>query len=374
MRHGPLDFNTRPILVFWETTRACLLSCAHCRASAIDRPLPGELNHEEACAFIASLSGFGEPRPVLVLTGGDVLMRSDLDEVIGTARQLSIPVALSPSVTPLLTAARLAELRALGVKVASLSLDGATAATHERIRGVEGHFAETLRALRLLRESGFTVQVNTVAMRANVTELAAVAQIVEETGASVWEVFFLVPTGRGVGVAGLTPAENEDLSHFLYDASSYGFVVRTVEGPFFRRVVARRYDHAGQFDPSDGLGSLYGRLARELRERLGPPSSRPRAQTKGTRDGKGIVFVAHNGDVYPAGFLPLTLGNVRERSIVDIYRHSPLLRRIRAADFDGRCGRCEHRDLCGGSRARAFAATGNPLAEDPACAYMPAIV
>ena len=369
-----LDLDHRPILVFWESTRACNLACRHCRASAIPHPVPGELTHEQGLRFIETLTGFGKPRPVLVITGGDVLMRADLDELIRTARGLDIPVAVSPSVTPLLTGARAADLRALGVKVASISLDGAGPATHEGIRQVEGHFADTLRAISLLREQGFTVQVNTVVMRENAEELAAIAEIVKESGAGIWEAFFLVKTGRGTGMEELSPAENEDVCNFLYDASRYGFIVRTVEGPFFRRVVAWRQDEPPGADVAAryGLGGLYELLARELRERLGEPLSTPRAQTKGTRDGKGIVFVAHDGEVYPAGFLPLSLGNVRRESLVEIYRESPLLRDIRAARFSGRCGSCEYADLCGGSRARAYAASGDPLGEDPACAYVPA--
>lgn len=362
-----LDLDRRPILVFWETTRACPLACRHCRASAIPEPLPGELDREEAERFLASLTGFGRPNPVLVLTGGDVLLRRDLLELAETARSLGLPVAVSPSVTPRLEPALLAGLKRLGVKVASLSLDGAEPETHEGLRGVEGHFAQTVEALHLLRRQGFTVQVNTVVRPENVAELPEIAAIVNGARASIWEVFFLVRVGRGRELAELSPAENEDVCHFLAEAARYGFVVRTVEAPFFRRVVREREE--GRPSPT---GPLYRRLAARLRELLGEPRLPSKAQTKGTRDGKGIVFVAHDGEVYPAGFLPLPLGNVRETSLVEIYRESPLLRDIRAARFHGRCGTCEYRDLCGGSRARAFAASGDPLGEDPACAYLPA--
>ncbi len=369
-----LDFDRRPMLVFWETTRACLLACRHCRASAIPEPLPGELTTEEGLGFLETLTGFGKPRPVLVLTGGDVLMRRDLDRLIRRARELAVPAAAAPSVTPMLTPERAAELRRLGVKAVSISLDGATPETHERIRQVEGHFAQTLRALELLRARGFTVQVNTVVTRENAAELAAVAELVASAGAAIWEVFFLVRTGRGIGMEELSPAENEDVCHFLYDASRYGFIVRTVEGPFFRRVAAwRRSDPPGTEAGSRyRLGGLYESLAGELQTRLGKPLGESRAQTKGTRDGKGIVFVAHDGEVHPAGFLPLSLGNVRRRDLVGIYRESLLLRDIRASRFHGRCGSCEYADLCGGSRARAFAWSGDALGEDPACGYVPA--
>lgn len=365
-----LNLDRRPILVFWETTRACGLSCRHCRASAIAHALPGELSPDEGRSFLESLGRFDAPRPVLIATGGDVLERRDLDAVIAQATRLKLPVALAPSVTPLLTDERIVQLHRAGIQLMSISLDGATAATHEGVRGVEGHFAATRAAIARLRRHGITVQVNTVVMRQNVEELAAVARIVKESGASIWEVFFLIQVGRGHAIEELTPAENEDVCLFLVDASRYAMIVRTVEAPFFRRVVVSRKDEdAGA---TRAGGPLYERLAAALRAELGEPFSPSRAQTKGTRDGKGIVFVAHDGEIHPSGFLPLSLGNVRRDDIVDVYREHPLLKRIRAAEFGGRCGRCEFRELCGGSRARAYASSGDPLGEDPACAYQPA--
>jgi radical SAM protein len=368
-----MDFDAAPILVFWETTRACLLACRHCRAEAVERPLPGQLSTEEGLAFIRDLTRFGPRPPVLILTGGDALMRPDLFDLAGYARSLGIPIGLAPSVTPLLTPTVLEQLKRLEVKSVSISLDGATAPTHEGIRRVPGHFEQTLAALDLLVREGFAVQVNTAVMRDNVEELADAAALLRSLGVGVWEVFFLVKVGRGIGVEELTPEDNEDVAHFLFEASRYGLTVRTVEAPFFRRVVAWRTEAGTEVDAAEAfsLGPLYRRLAARLRERLGEPEGAARAQSAGTRDGKGIVFVAHDGDVYPAGFLPLPLGNVRERSVVDIYRNHPLLRAIREARFAGRCGICEHRDLCGGSRARAFAASGDPLGQDPACPYVP---
>lgn len=373
VERAALDLDKRPILVFWETTKACGLACHHCRASAISQPLRGELTTAHALRFVASLASFGMPRPVLVATGGDVLLRHDLDAMLERAQALKVPVALAPSVTPLLTDERAAELHRAGVKVVSISLDGATPATHDGVRGVEGHFVETVAALRKLREGGMTVQVNTVVMRDTVAELPAVARIVKESGASIWEVFFLVRVGRGSALGELTPAENEDVCHFLVDASRYGFIVRTVEAPFFRRVVVSRKDDLGnaRVGATYGLGPLYEQLAAALRAELGAPTSALRAQTKGTGDGRGIVFVGHDGEIHPSGFLPLSLGNVKSDEIVRVYQEHPLLRRIRAADFRGRCGRCPYRELCGGSRARAYASAGDPLAEDPACAYQP---
>lgn len=364
-----IDLDQRPMLVFWETTKACGLHCRHCRAAAAATPHPGELTHEEGIAFVDSLVAFGRPYPVLVLTGGDVLMRSRLLDIVDHAVALGVPVAVSPSVTPLLGEASLRVLRQHGVKVASISLDGASAAVHDGIRGVPGHFEDTLAAMARVVATPMTLQVNSVVMRDTVEELPQVARRVADAGAGIWEVFFLVQTGRGSELAELSPEENRDVCHFLWDASRYGFIVRTVEGPWFRVVARERALDPPGADPAElhGLGPLYRRLATGLRAALGEPTHESKAQTKGTRDGRGIVFVGHDGDVTPAGFLPVPLGNVRQAPLDGIYRDHPLLREIRAAAFHGRCGGCEHATLCGGSRARAYAATGDPLGEDPGC-------
>ncbi len=364
-RTGP-DYGERPMLVFWETTRACLLACRHCRASATAQSLPGELTTAEGYRLIDQVAGFGRPYPILVLTGGDCLIRPDVFELAGHASGLGIPVCLSPSVTPLLTTDLIARIAGSGIRAVSISLDGARPETHEGVRGIAGHFDATVAAIRAFAAAGVTVQVNTTVMAANASELADIAALTVSSGARIWEVFFLVQVGRGMAEGDVTPPEYEEICHFLYDAAHYGVVVRTVEAPFFRRIAARR--RAGDAPPA---GAMYGELAGRLTELLGGPVSRPSAHTAPTRDGKGILFVAHDGDVYPAGFLPIGLGNVRDQPLRTIYRDNPLLRSIRAAEFTGRCGRCEHADLCGGSRARAFAASGDPLAEDPACSYQP---
>jgi MoaA/NifB/PqqE/SkfB family radical SAM enzyme len=391
-----LRFDDRPILVFWETTRACPLACRHCRAEALHHPLPGELSTAEGLRLIDEITRFGRPHPVLVLTGGDCLQRPDLEVLVGHASERGVPVALSPSVSPSLTGERMAGLRELGVRSVSVSLDGARPATHDRTRGVEGHLGQTLRAVALLRGLGYTVQVNTTVMAGNVEELADVAALLMAAGVGVWEVFFLIAVGRGAAREALSAAECEDVCHVLVDVAQRGMVVRTVEGPFFRRVAAAR---RGRPAAPGETGPLHRRLAARLDERragggaagprapvedapprpprpLRPPAGvggerhRGSTSTTATRDGSGLIFVAHDGGILPSGFLPLPLGNVRRDSLVDVYRDSPLLRDIRAARFAGRCGLCPHRRLCGGSRARAFAASGDALGEDPACAYL----
>ncbi len=361
-----VTFAERPILVFWETTVACPLSCRHCRASAVHHPLPGQLDHAESLDLVDQVAELGQPRPVLVMPGGDCLARPDLKELVAHARTLGVPVALSPSVSPQLDRSTMAEMKSLGVKAVSVSLDGSTPTTHERVRGVDGHFQATVDAIRWLVEMGFRVQVNTTVMRSNLEELADVAALLLRLAVPIWEVFFLIEVGRGEDLRSPTAEENEEVCHFLYETSRHPLLVRTVEAPFFRRVVAERRSGA------DFSGPLYLRLRTRLQELAGPGGRPPRPQTVGTRDGMGVVFVSHDGLVRPSGFLPMAVGDLRRQRLAEVYRESPLLRSIRAAEFSGRCGSCAYRQLCGGSRARAFAAGGDPLGEDPGCAYRPA--
>ncbi len=366
-RSTAMDYAQRPMLVFWEVTRSCQLACHHCRASATLDALPGQLDHAEGRHLIEQVAEFGRPFPILVLTGGDCLLRPDVFELAAYARELGLPVAMSPSVTPMLTPESIQRMVDIGVNAVSLSLDGAFAATHDGVRGIPGHFDRTIPAIRAIVDAGLKLQINTTVMARNVDELADVVKILRDTGVDIWEVFFLVHVGRGESTDAISPQQHEEVSHFLYDASHYGFIVRTVEGPFFRRVVVQRRQEPDVWP----RGGLYERLAARLVELNGPPSDHSSARTAATRDGKGILFVAHDGEVYPAGFLPLGLGSVRDLPLATIYRDDPMLRRIRAMEFGGRCGRCEFADLCGGSRARAFASSGDPLGEDPACAYQP---
>ena len=367
IRQRVIDYDQRPMLVFWEVTRACQLACHHCRASATAQALPGELSGEEGRNLIDQVAGFGRPFPILVLTGGDCLLRKDIFELVDYAVAKGIPVAMSPSVTPMLTPDAIQRMVASGVKAVSLSLDGSRSETHDGIRGIPGHFEQTIPAIRALVAAGLTVQINTTVMSRNIQELAEIAAIVKETGANIWEVFFLVHVGRGESTDSITPTEHEEVCHFLVDASHYGFTIRTVEAPFFRRIVVERREQPDQKPNSQ----IYLELSSQLYELLGEGVVRSSAHTAATRDGKGIIFVAHDGQVYPAGFLPMHLGSVRDLTLAQIYRENEVLLSIRSMNFGGKCGVCEFADLCGGSRARAYATSGDPLAEDPACAYIP---
>lgn len=318
--------------------------------------------------MIDSVASFGHPRPVMVFTGGDCMMRTDLQELVKESKMKGMAAAISPAVSTHLEETRLLELANLGVKSVSVSLDGATAATHDWIRCLDGHFDATLDAAAKLSNMGFSVQINTAVMKENVHELADIASILMKLGIRIWEVFFLVAVGRGERMHELTPEEHEDVCNFLADVTRYGLTVRTVEAPFFRRVLLQR--RSGSCEPADRT-SLYTSLRKRMVELLGEPQGDFAPVGASTRDGKGVIFIGHDGEIFPSGFLPYSLGNVRTENIVDVYRNDETLLAIRSAMFKGKCGICEYRDICGGSRSRAFQHYNDALAEDPACIYEP---
>ena len=357
-------FSEKPIMVFWETTRACLLSCVHCRASAIKQPLPGELTTEEGIRLIDQVASFGKPSPIMVFTGGDPLLRKDLFELLSHAADRGVRFAVSPAVTELLTRDALRRIKAAGVSAISVSLDGASAQTHDSIRRIEGTYDRTVQAMKDALSVGLNVQVNTLVMKSNYTELPRLFHLVRTLGVKTWELFFLVKVGRGAEVEDLTPEENESVCNFLYDASFYGLMVRTVEAPFIRRV-ARRREESGDY----WIDERYRGLRRELLQAEGEPVGHSTIGPRGTLDGDGIVFVGYDGAISPGGLVPFEIGNVKTNGLVSAYRDSGLMRDIRSRKMSGPCGWCEFREACGGSRARAYAYHQDPLSSDPACFY-----
>lgn len=337
------SYDAAPQRVYWEVTRACDLACRHCRADATPRRHPRELDTAEALALMTRLAR-AEPPPHLVLTGGDPLKRPDLFTLIAAARELGLHPAVSPSATPLLTPAVIGQFKEAGVEAISLSLDGSTAGRHDAFRGVPGTFARTLEAARVAAAVDLPVQVNTLVAEETVPDLPAVYELARRIGAARWSLFFLVQVGRGSVLTPVAPEECEAVMTWAAGLPPGRPVVTTTEAPHYRRVVSQRGRRAG----------------------AGP------GHAAGIRDGNGIMFITHTGEVTPAGFLPIVVGDVRERNPLEIYREADLFRRLRSPDgFGGRCGRCDFRWECGGSRARAYAATGNPLAEDPLCRFEP---
>lgn len=367
-RYFAVDFNQTPFTLAWEVTRACALACVHCRAEAQPRRDPRELTTEEGRRLIDQVVEIG--RPILVLTGGDPLMRRDIFDLAGYAIGRGLRTALSPSATRLVTPAALARLRALGISMVHLSLDGATAAVHDAFRGVPGSFQRTREIARDARAAGLPLQIGTTVTRHNVATLPAIAAEVAAAGVSVWSVFFLVPTGRGQVADMISAAEHERTLRWLYHHGlTAPYRVRTTAAPHYRRVVIQATrqrqarDATEQAPRWEATGAGYA-----FREGQAPLE-------RGVNDGDGFCFVSHRGDVSPSGFLALSAGNLRERSLVDLYRDSPLFRDLRDRSLlRGRCGRCSFRGVCGGSRARAYALTGDYLAEDPSCAYHPPAV
>jgi MoaA/NifB/PqqE/SkfB family radical SAM enzyme len=347
--HAPahLVFDRAPLRVYWEITRACSLACRHCRAEASPEPEQGELSPAEGRALLERIAAFGEPRPHVILTGGDPLERADLFELVAYARSLGIGVSVSPSATPRLTPEVVFRFKAAGVEAISLSLDGATAEHHDTLRGVPGCFARTLAAGRAAAEAGLMVQVNTLVSAETLGDLPAIYDLAVDLAVARWSLFFLVAVGRGSVLSPIDADQTERLMEWLVDRPrGPGLpVVTTTEAPHFRRVALQR--HKLPMAPSARGGF-------------------------GVRDGNGVLFVSNTGEVSPSGFLPLSAGNVRSVDIVDLYRTAPLFADLRSAEgFHGRCGVCEFHGICGGSRARAWTATGDALAEDPLCNYTP---
>lgn len=339
-----LVFDQAPLRVYWELTRSCDLACRHCRAEAVRLRHPDELSTAEGLRLLEQLAAFGDPKPHLVLTGGDPLQRPDLWVLIAAARALGLGVSVAPSATPLLTPMALARFQEAGVEAISLSLDGSTPARHDAFRGIAGTFERTVDAARAARDGGLPFQVNTLVAAETLDDLPAICRLANELGAARWSLFFLVSVGRGALLEPIAPAAADDLVRWLVELADQGVgpAVTTTEAPHFRRVTLQR-----RGSPTRGHGA-------------------------GVRDGNGIMFISHTGEVQPSGFLPLTAGHVRAQHVVEIYRESSLFRALRRADrFAGRCGRCEFRWQCGGSRARAYAASGDPCGEDPLCSYQP---
>lgn len=354
-----MNFDHAPIICIWEVTRACDLVCQHCRAEAQAAPAAGELSSDEGRALLDHVRAeFG---PILfVITGGDPLKRADVYDLAAYGDRLGLRMAITPSATPLLTPAAISRLRDAGVRRMAVSLDGADKATHDRFRGVEGTWERTLAALEAARSLGVESQVNTSIGRHNRDQLEQIADLCAWHGVSQWSVFLLVPTGRADQGQIITAVEHEDIYRRL--ATIQGrpdcpFAVKTTAGQPYYRVRAQM----GIKPPRPPAAPA-----------AGEPAGRRPVGMGGINDGNGFVFVSHTGEICPSGFLPVVAGNVRQERLADIYRSHPLFVRLRQpGSYEGKCGVCEFNRICGGSRSRTWAITGDPFASDPTCIYEP---
>jgi radical SAM protein len=373
-----MDFDRRPFTVIWETTRACDLACVHCRAEANPQRSKDELTLEEVQQLVQNVKAFGTPYPLLILTGGDPAKRADIFDIISHARAEGLRVAMTPSATPLVNREAVKRFADAGLVRLALSLDGKEAQTHDSFRGVTGSFNRTLKILDWCREFGLETQIHTTVTRHVLHELPAIAELIAERGIKLWALFLLIAVGRAarpeIRRLNLDARQFESLFHWLYDLTKRApFDVTPREGYHYRRVLLQR--RAAE------LGVTAEALLVNAEKKAWTPTdlassiqaTRIVRAPLGVNDGKGILFISHQGDVQPSGFLNLVAGNVRSQCLTDIYRSSDVFMRVRDyAQIKGKCGVCEFRSICGGSRSRAYALTGDPMRSDPFCVYQPA--
>jgi AdoMet-dependent heme synthase len=360
-----IDFDRSPFLVIWEVTRACDLACQHCRADAIERRDPRELTTEEGKAMLDDVRRFG--RPLVVLSGGDPLKRPDTVELVEYGTSIGLRMAMTPSGTPLMNRTILERLQGAGLARLAVSLDGSTAAIHDTFRGVAGSYDWTLGMLREAADLGLSTQINTTVARHNLEDFDNLISLMTDLGISLWSVFFLVPTGRARQEDVASAEAFEHVFHRMYDLSkTAAFDIKSTAAPQYRRVVLQRQvEERRARERSLPPEPLTAGIGFSLADGVG--------RSKGVNDGNGFVFINHVGDIYPSGFLPIETGNVRTDDLVEVYRDHWLFRALRDPDqLKGKCGVCEYRSVCGGSRARAYAVTGDPLEAEPFCAHIPA--
>ena len=372
------DFHKNPLMFYYETTRACDLVCKHCRASAQETPARDELSHEDAMRLIEQVATFPR-KPTICFTGGDPLKRADLFDLIRRATELGVGSALTPSATPLATFDAFKRAKEAGVSALGLSIDGPNAEVHDAFRGFSGSFAKALEMLQYARELQLPVQVNTSIVKRNAHLIDEIAELLESTGVMMWSAFFLVPVGRGVEEERISPHEYREVFAKLYKHSqTKPFSVKTTEAPHYRRYVM---EHGGDplaapktrpTFPQSTFNASMKTTPVELKTSVNPNASTQttRRAPLGVTDGRGIMFVGHNGEIYPAGFLPIVCGRFPQDSVVDVYQRHPLFNALQNPDnYKGICGKCGYRHTCGGSRARAYAVYGDPLQQEPDCDF-----
>ena len=359
------DYDQDPFIVIWELTRACALKCLHCRADAQYYRDPRELTFEQGKKLIDDI--YEMNNPMLVFTGGDPLEREDVFDIAEYAVKKGVRVSMTPSATPNVTKEAMNKAKEVGLSRWAFSLDGHNAEVNDFFRGTRGSFDLTMKSIDHLKSLGMPLQINTVISNYNIDYLEEMAALMEELECVLWSVFFLVPIGRGQRDDMISPADHERVFRWLYEYSKRApFDIKTTAGQHYRRVVIQQkmrekvansngiaYEDAlnkGMTGSIDGLGRA----------------------PKGVNDGNGFIFISHIGEVFPSGLLPIKVGNVKEQSLKEIYRESDVLKNLRNPDqYKGKCGVCEFRHVCGGSRSRAYAMTGDYMESEPYCVYIP---
>lgn len=362
---GVIDYNKNPYIVIWEVTRACQLKCVHCRADAQTKPDPNELSYEEGLKLIDQI--YEMNNPMLVFTGGDCMMREDLFELADYAVKKGMRVSMTPSATDNVTKEKMERAKEVGLSRWAFSLDGPTPKIHDHFRGTGGSFDLTLRKVNYLNELKMPLQINTVISRYNYDHLEQMAELMKDLKVVMWYIFLLVPTGRGQIDDCLTPAEHEKVFRWLYELSKTApYDIKTTAAQHYRRVVIQQKARENKVDK--GVIRYEDTMTMNQDSVIDGLKRAP----KGVNDGNGFIFVSHTGDVLPSGLLPLKAGNVREAPLKEIYRESPILKELRNPDlYKGKCGVCEFRYVCGGSRSRTYAVTGDYLESEPFCVYIP---
>jgi radical SAM protein with 4Fe4S-binding SPASM domain len=352
-------------LMFWESTIRCNLTCAHCRRIESDEQAHRDLTTAQAKDLIEQLSelGGGQPMmPVLVFSGGEPLCREDLFELVRQARSLGITAALATNGT-LIDATVAEQIRKSGIARVSVSLDGATAEVHNKLRKLEGSFERAIEGIGYLREQNVPFQINITLTKHNAGQLEDVYEIAKSLGAVAVHIFMLVPVGCGQNLAETDMLSPEQYEQKLLDICKLDgrdeIQMKVTCGPHYQRVIRQQGLHKSRMGAVPGKGDVPGRSVH-------------RGASKGCLAGLGVLFVGHQGDVFPCGYLPVKCGNVLEEKLSNIWYGSKDLARLRnSIELEGKCGICGYRDVCGGCRARAYASTGNYMAEEPFCAYVP---
>ncbi len=339
-------------MIAWEVTRSCNLNCIHCRAASERGPYPDELNTEESLRIITDIANF--TKPVIILTGGEPLLREDIFELAQYGTQLGLRMVMAPNGT-LIDAEKASRIKMSGIQRVSISLDGATEESHDQFRRVKGAFAGALRGIDHLKKTALEFQINTTITRQNRSELSAILDLAVRLGAVAHHIFLLVPTGRGRELAeqAVEAAEYERILNWFYDQRErVPLQLKATCAPQYYRILRQRARAEGKKITSQthGLDAL----------------------TRGCLGGIGFCFISHRGDVQPCGYLEVLSGNVRERSLRTIWEESSVFQELRNFSlYRGRCGNCEYIRICGGCRARVFEKTGDFLGEEPLCSYNP---